>query len=183
MLFLRAAVSVALMRANWVRFESLRTYLLFFFLGDVFAAWITSRCLGIVREILVEQSTMDHGEDRVQLDGIGEIIAILVISGLAVLGQRLRRWKATNRSSGGRGSDRGERVVLDRRDPEGNGVTLLVDAKVDWNVTDLVEVLKLQQLQAGERDVLLLALEEQAAGCWVRSQRDEPVASLGERYF
>ena len=74
-------------------------------------------------------------------------------------------------------------MVLDRRDPEGNGVTLLVDAKVDWNVTDLVEVLKLQQLQAGERDVLLLALEEQAAGCWVRSQRDEPVASLGERYF
>ena len=92
MLFLRAAVSVALMRANWVRFESLRTYLLFFFLGDVFAAWITSRCLGIVREILVEQSTMDHGEDRVQLDGIAEIIAILVISGLAVLGQRLRKW-------------------------------------------------------------------------------------------
>ena len=74
-------------------------------------------------------------------------------------------------------------MVLDRRDPEGNGVTLLVDAKVDWNVTDLVEVLKLQQLQAGERDVLLLALEEQAAGRWVRSQRDEPVASLGERYF
>ena len=97
--------------------------------------------------------------------------------------QRVKR----RRSNGWRrdaGDDRADGDgFIDRRDPMGNGVTLVVHAKVDWRVADLVEVVELHQLNARELDVLLSHLIKSTAGHWVVSQRDESVASFGERYI